>query len=77
MKNILVSGFLAVFVFSVFAVPAQALEKDFDTIDNAPEEKERGMSAKQWEKLEKVLRDTPNGDKVVRILKKRLPGIIN
>lgn len=40
------------------------------TTDRVPEEKERGSQAYD------AVRDTPNGDKVMRLLKKRLPGVI-
>lgn len=74
MKIVIFSIVMIAMLLSV--VPVNAGGRDFDTIDNAPEEKERGISAENLTKIESVIRDTPNGDKVMRILKKRLPGII-
>ena len=76
MKNTFIYSLAIAIIFSG-PMAVSANERGFDTIDNAPEEKERGISPEQWERLTNVLRDTPNGDKVMRILKKRLPRAID
>lgn len=76
MKKIHICGVVTIVMFAASVGSTEVAARGFDTIDNAPEEKERGMSPEQWQQLTTVLRDTPNGDKVMRILKKKLPGVI-